>query len=125
MYSELFDPASGNDPWAILAKLADRIRNYNALGRLTELRSRFPHRMELKLLGTHEKYLICDRRFALMGSHNTLSSLDTLYAPREMGVKTTDTSIIEALREDYNNAPDLCNVLNESEKVAAIASQLF
>ncbi|MEA5470220.1 hypothetical protein [Spirulina sp. 06S082] len=103
----------------------DRIGNYNALSRLRELRSRFPDRMELKLLGTHEKYLVCDRQFALVGNHNTLSSLDTLYAPREMGVKTTDAGILETLREDYTNAPDLRDVFHEPEKVAAIASQLF
>lgn len=103
----------------------DRIGNYNALSRLIELRSRFPDRMELKLMGTHEKYLVCDRQFALLGSHNILSSGDTLYAPREMGVKTTDAGIIETLRENYGNAPDLRHVLHEPEKVAAIASSIF
>lgn len=63
--------------------------------------------MELKLLGTHEKYVICDSEFALLGSHNVLSSLDMLFAPRETGWKTSDRSLIEEQIEDFLNAPDL------------------
>lgn len=86
---------------------ADKVGNYSAFAELQKLRARYPDQMELKLLGTHEKYVICDRQFALMGSHNVLSSMDTLYTPREIGWKTTDESVIEAQTEYFINAPDL------------------
>ena len=86
---------------------ADKVGNYSAFPELDKLRARYPDQMELKLLGTHEKYVICDRQFALLGSHNVLSSLDTLFAPRETGWKTSDQSLIEEQIEDFMNAPDL------------------
>lgn len=86
---------------------ADKVGNYSAFPELDKLRARYPDQMELKLLGTHEKYVICDRQFALLGSHNVLSSLDTLFAPRETGWKTSDRSLIEEQIEDFMNAPDL------------------
>lgn len=86
---------------------ADKVGNYSAFPELDKLRARYPEQVELKLLGTHEKYVICDRQFALLGSHNVLSSLDTLFAPREMGWKTSDRSLIEEQIEDFMNAPDL------------------
>jgi len=89
--------------------MADKAGNYSAFPVLEKLRARYPDQMELKLLGTHEKYVICDRQFALLGSHNVLSSLDTLFAPRERGWKTTDRTLIEEQIEDFINAPDLKN----------------
>lgn len=86
---------------------ADKASNYTAFPELDKLRARYPDQMELKLLGTHEKYVICDREFALLGSHNVLSSLDTLFAPRETGWKTSDWSLIQEQIEDFINAPDL------------------
>jgi len=63
----------------------DSTRSYDAYPDLVKLRNKYPEQFELKLLGTHEKYLICDRQFALMSSHNVLSSRETLYGPREIG----------------------------------------
>jgi phosphatidylserine/phosphatidylglycerophosphate/cardiolipin synthase-like enzyme len=86
---------------------ADSARNYDAYPDLAKLRNQYPDLLELKLLGTHEKYLICDRRFALIGSHNVLSSRETLYAPRETGWKTNDPSLIDDQIQVYLEAPDL------------------
>lgn len=44
--------------------VGDEWRKYNALPRLAQLRSRYPHRLNLKLMGTHAKYITCDRLFA-------------------------------------------------------------
>lgn len=87
---------------------ADTAGHYSAFPKLQELRKRYPEQLELKLTGTHEKYIVCDRQFAMVGSHNVLSSHESsLSAPREMGVKTTDQSVIADLIEDFFNAPDL------------------
>ena len=47
---------------------------YNALSELKQLEQEYRGQFRLKLLGTHEKYLVCDRSFAMLGSHNFLTS---------------------------------------------------
>eukprot|EP00741_Cyanophora_paradoxa_P017273 tig00020961_g16683.t1 len=68
-------------------------------------------RLRVKGLATHEKYLCCDSRFALIGSHNFLSSrpqpqgagpggggsASGAGAAREVGVRTTDGALIADL----------------------------
>ena len=88
-------------------RTVDTAGHYSAFPDLQELRKRYPEQLELKLTGTHEKYIVCDRQFAMVGSHNVLSSHESLSAPREMGVKTTDQSVVADLIEDFFNAPDL------------------
>lgn len=79
-----------NQPW-----------KYRALPQLEILQQRashhqYPGKLNLKLLGTHEKFLICDCVWAMLGSHNFLSS--TNYSrEREIGLKTTDPRIISEL----------------------------
>jgi hypothetical protein len=85
----------------------DSTRSYDAYPDLVKLRNQYPEQFELKLLGTHEKYLVCDRQFALMSSHNVLSSRETLYAPREMGWKTSDPDLLDEQIQIYREAPDL------------------
>lgn len=88
---------------------ADTAKNYSAFPALARLIAKYPGQFQMKLMGTHEKYIICDDQFALIGSHNTLSSLDTLFAPREIGWKTTDKKLIDAHTEYFFDAPDLRN----------------
>ncbi|MGB3200819.1 MAG: hypothetical protein WBA99_07950, partial [Nodosilinea sp.] len=52
--------------WRINARGEARYR-YNALPQLCQLRNHYPHLMKLKLLGTHEKFWVCDNRFAFVG----------------------------------------------------------
>ena len=44
--------------------VGDEWRKYNALPPLAQLRSRYPQGLNLKLMGTHAKYITCDRLFA-------------------------------------------------------------
>ncbi|WP_293077786.1 hypothetical protein [Okeania sp. SIO3B5] len=43
---------------------------YNALVDLQELEESYPGLFRLKLLGTHENFLVCDEKFTFVGSHN-------------------------------------------------------
>ena len=71
---------------------------YNALGWLEHLREQYPNHLQLKVLGTHEKYLVCDRTFAMLGSHNFLCSGDRARTQDlEVGLQTTDQNIINRL----------------------------
>ena len=76
---------------------------YNTLKQATSLANKYPN-LKLKLIGTHEKYLVCDRSFAMLGSHNFLTS--GVGEEREIGMRTTDLNLIEKLIERYEQAPD-------------------
>jgi phosphatidylserine/phosphatidylglycerophosphate/cardiolipin synthase-like enzyme len=76
---------------------------YDRLKQATSLANKYPN-FKLKLIGTHEKYLVCDRSFAMLGSHNFLTS--GVGEEREIGMRTTDSNLIEKLIERYEQAPD-------------------
>ncbi len=77
---------------------------YDSLQQATSLADRYPN-FKLKLIGTHEKYLVCDRSFAMLGSHNFLTS--GVGEEREIGIRTTDPNLIDRLIERYEQAPNL------------------
>jgi phosphatidylserine/phosphatidylglycerophosphate/cardiolipin synthase-like enzyme len=76
---------------------------YNTLKQATLLADKYPN-FKLKLIGTHEKYLVCDRSFSMLGSHNFLTS--GVGEEREIGIRTTDPDLINRLIERYEQAPD-------------------
>jgi hypothetical protein len=77
--------------------------HYNALPGLSELQIEYDRLLQLKILGTHEKFLVCDRQFAMLGSHNYLTS-DTKSSEREVGLKTDNLEIIDKLIELFDRA---------------------
>lgn len=88
--------------------LSDRSRigigwRYNALPALKQMEQDCPGFFSLKLLGTHEKFLVCDSTFVMLGSHNILTS-SVQSAEREVGIRTTDPYIIQELIERFENA---------------------
>ncbi len=87
--------------------LSDRNRigigwRYNALKDLRQLEQDYPEFFSLKLLGTHEKFLVCDSTFAMLGSHNLLTS-SAQSAEREVGIRTTDPNIIQGLLARFDD----------------------
>jgi hypothetical protein len=81
---------------------------YNALPKIKKLERMYPNKCKLKLLGTHEKFLVCDNKFAMIGSHNFLTS-DTSSSEREIGIFTNDIHIISSLIERFDTATNLEN----------------
>lgn len=79
---------------------------YNALSDLEQLEQEFPDRFRLKLLGTHEKYLVVDQGQAMLGSHDMLAASSSL-PEREVGLKTDDVRIAEELTRRFDRALDL------------------
>lgn len=77
---------------------------YNALGDLEQLEQEFPNHLHLKIIGTHEHYLVSDDQFALVGSHALLGGSGT---SREVSLKTDDPRIIQDLRKRFQRAADL------------------
>ena len=91
---------------SIRQQLASRSGYYVALPKLEELEQQYPQQLKLKLLGTHEKYLVCDRSFAMLGSHNFLTS-GARDSEREVGLRTSDPRLIANLIELFETAADL------------------
>ncbi len=77
--------------------------SYNAIPWLSELQIEYSHLLHLKVLGTHEKFLVCDRQFAMLGSHNYLTS-NIKSSEREVGLKTDSRELIDKLIELFDRA---------------------
>ncbi len=86
--------------------LVTHCKMYTALPQLEELEKTYPQQFKLKLLGTHEKFLVCDRSWAMIGSHNFLSSGDKSQE-REVGLWTNDPYIIDSLIKRFEEAKNL------------------
>lgn len=87
---------------------------YNQMEKLIKLEERYP-KLRLKLLGTHEKFLVCDRSKAMIGSHNFLTS-DCRSPERELGLITKDKNIIEDCIKRFEDAPSLDNIDSSNRK---------
>lgn len=80
--------------------------NYQALRSLEQLEQEYPKQFRLKLLGTHEKFLVCDRLWTMLGSHNFLTSGDKS-EEREVGLWTDDPYIVDQLIKRFEDADNL------------------
>ncbi|RZM76561.1 phospholipase D-like domain-containing protein [Leptolyngbya iicbica] len=102
-----------NGSWFINARGNARCR-YNALPKLCELRKHYPDLLTLKLLGTHEKFWVCDQQFAFVGNHNVLSSnvlsLNVPHVNREVGIRTAEPDVIAELIQGFEGAIDLAQL---------------
>ena len=92
--------------WGKLEDLArDQIDTfwYGALPKLRELQNEHPDLLNLKKLGTHEKFLVCDNKFAMLGSHNFLTSKES--SPEfEVGILIEDTNTIQKLINRFDES---------------------
>lgn len=86
--------------------LVNHCKMYTALPQLEKLEKDYREQFKLKLLGTHEKFLVCDRSWAMIGSHNFLSSGDKS-PEREVGLWTNDPYIIDQLIKRFEEAKNL------------------
>lgn len=79
---------------------------YDAINWFYDLQKKYPRLITIKTLGTHEKFLICDEKFAMIGSHNFMCSGDRtsrgISQEREIGVRTTNLQTIRDLADSFN-----------------------
>ncbi len=95
----------------------DAWNNYNALPLLNQFKEKFPDQVQLKLLGSHSKYFVCDRAFAYVGSHNFLNCkvnpINT-YSPDflgdEVGTVIRSSQQIDKLIQRFENQPNLATL---------------
>ena len=74
---------------------------YGGIPILEKIQNDYPNLLTLKVIGTHEKFLIADNNLAMLGSHNFLTSGESS-AERELGLKTNDSHIIGQLITRFN-----------------------
>lgn len=87
---------------------------------LEQLELDYPHQFKLKLLGTHEKYLVwvnSNNSWCMIGSHNFLTSSDRIFnfytgdnhpnRERELGLKTNNPDIVNKLVKHFDDSPNL------------------
>lgn len=75
---------------------------YQALPLLEEISNTYQDDFFLKALGTHAKFFVCDESFAVVGSHNFLTS--GISSPElEVGVYTNDKNIVRELAQCFDN----------------------
>lgn len=89
--------AHGDKEWNMI--------KYSAVDWFLRLQKRYPN-LVMKPLGTHSKYLVCDRKFALVGSHNFMCSSDQtswgVSQEEETGLKVTSPITIDNLIRDFD-----------------------
>ncbi|MGK7939946.1 MAG: tetratricopeptide repeat protein [Crocosphaera sp.] len=73
------------------------------LFKIKELTQQYPNRFSLYLIGmgTHEKYLVCDEKFVMIGSHNFLTS-GPKGKDQELGIITTNKNLIDQVIEKFD-----------------------
>ncbi|GAB4288311.1 MAG: hypothetical protein Fur0025_22380 [Oscillatoriaceae cyanobacterium] len=69
---------------------------YDALNDMEELERKYPMYFQMRILGTNENFLVCDKSFAAVVSHNFLSN-EANFPERELGLRTVDPNIIQGL----------------------------
>ncbi|NER36823.1 MAG: tetratricopeptide repeat protein [Oscillatoria sp. SIO1A7] len=88
-------PLRANHQWET-GNRGDRSNLYDALNLLEQLKEKYPDRVKVKILGTHENYLVSDTSWAWIASDNFLSA-DPQFPEREVALRVTDPQIIESL----------------------------
>ena len=97
-----------------IARNEDSDWAYNQIEKFIELEKQYP-KLKLKLLGTHEKFLVCDRSKVMIGSHNFLTS-DCHSSERELGLIIKDKNIIEDCIKRFEDAPSLDHIDSSNRK---------
>ncbi|MFM7449470.1 MAG: tetratricopeptide repeat protein [Leptolyngbyaceae cyanobacterium] len=75
---------------------------FTALHRLTQLKKQYPDRFRFKVLGTDESFLVCDRRFAILGAQS-VAIASVVFPQAAVGVRTTDPVVIQGLIDRFDN----------------------
>jgi len=106
-WGHLADINDGEFPLRINQKwetdpLAKRRQSYDALNDLEALREKYPDRVEYKILGTHENFLVSDRNLALISSHHFLSGNKDV-PEREVAIETSSMKIIQGLIDRFTD----------------------
>lgn len=75
---------------------------FNRLNQLTELKKQYPDQLRFKVLGTEEYFLVCDRRYTVVGTQTVTTA--TARVPADtFGLRATDLGLIQTLIERFDH----------------------
>ena len=75
------------------------------LNQLLPLKQKYPDQFSFKILGTNEQFLVCDRRYAIVGVES-LAVTSTPFSALDLRVKTTEAGVITQLLQRFEH-PDV------------------
>ncbi|HIK10258.1 MAG TPA: tetratricopeptide repeat protein [Oscillatoriaceae cyanobacterium M33_DOE_052] len=75
---------------------------YDALNDMEALELKYPLYFQMRILGTNENFLVCDKSFAAVVSHNFLCN-EANFPERELGLRTVDPNIIQGLIDRFED----------------------
>jgi tetratricopeptide (TPR) repeat protein len=101
-WGNLKDINVGNFPRRMSRQWQTQHPQYDALNDLEQLQVRYPHQIQLKILGTNENYLVIDRSRAMLTTHNFLTT-GAGFPEREVALVTTDPRIIQGLLDRFDD----------------------
>jgi tetratricopeptide (TPR) repeat protein len=75
---------------------------YTTLNQLMALKKQYPDQFRFKVLGTDEHFLVCDRTYAILGSHS-IATASAVFPAAAVGLRTSDASVIQGLIDRFDN----------------------
>lgn len=77
----------------------------STLNQLLPLKKKYPKHFSFKILGTTEQFLVCDRKYAIVGLQ-ALPATSSTFPELDLRVKTLEASVINRLLHRFDN-PDM------------------
>ncbi|MEO1094577.1 MAG: hypothetical protein AAFX01_06715 [Cyanobacteria bacterium J06638_28] len=84
---------------------AERKLLKSTLNQLLPLKKKYPKHFSFKILGTNEQFLVCDRKYAIVGLQ-ALRAASSTFPELDLRVKTLEASVIKRLLNRFDH-PDM------------------
>ena len=102
-----------NQRWKIESTQKQLLKQ--ALNQLLPLKQEFPDRFKFKILGTDENFLVCDRKFAVLGVE-PLQTGNSVFPRLGLKLHTTDSTVVRQLTQRFDaptlDSQDVCAYFN-------------
>ncbi len=82
---------------------AEQQRLKTALEHLLPLKKQYPHHFSFKVLGTEERFLVCDRAYGLVALRE-LPAASRAFPALDMRLRTTETMVLEGLLQRFDQS---------------------
>ncbi|XHX78153.1 MAG: tetratricopeptide repeat protein [Stenomitos frigidus ULC029] len=75
---------------------------HKLLHQLTQLKRQYPTQFRFKVLGTDEHFLVCDRRYAVLGTQS-VATASAVFPQAAVGLRTTEPDVIQGLVDRFDD----------------------
>lgn len=87
-------------PWQIVTPQRQQLKT--ALKQLLPFKQRYPQHFTFKVLGTEEQFLVCDRRYAIVGLR-ALPAASSVFPSLDLRLRTADIATIDQLLHRFDD----------------------